>query len=174
MGNTAIAKLVVRFFLYVLLQGVLLRNASLFDYALCYPYVSYLILLPFSFSPLGSLLLGFALGISVDIFYDTLGIHAAACVLMAFARIQLLNVLSPSGGFEANMSPTIASMGFNWFVSFSAALIAIHHISLFLIDASNMSKVGGALLQSLASGAFTLVMVVAIQYLFFPSKRKLF
>lgn len=174
MSNTEIIKLVARFLGYTLLQGVFLENASISNYALCFPYISFIILLPFSVLNMTSLLMAFGLGISVDIFYDTLGMHAAASVFTAFFRIHLLKWMSSGDDLDKNLNPYINSMGFQWFFIYSSALIAVHHITLFIIEASNWKLIIPSIFQALASSLFTLAIVIGIQYLFFPARRKSF
>ncbi len=74
------------FLLYLVLQILLVRNLVLFDYAFCFVYIACVLLLPNETSLTWLLLIGFVTGIIVDTFYNTLGMHAAATVLMAYCR----------------------------------------------------------------------------------------
>ena len=86
------------FFLYVLLQLLLVRNLVLFDYGFCFIYVAAVLLLPYEISLTLLLLIAFVTGIVVDTFYNTLGIHAAATVLMAYLRPLIIRIQLAPGG----------------------------------------------------------------------------
>src|ERR1035437_2814316 len=128
-----IQRYIVMFFVLVLLQVLILNNIQLSGYLNPYMYVLFILLLPFETPGWLVLILGFLLGLSVDIFSNTLGINAAATVLMAFSRQHLLRKLAPRGGFEMNASPNIHTYGLWWFVKYSLILILIHHLYLFYL-----------------------------------------
>ena len=71
------------FLLYLSLQILIVRNLVLFDYGFCFLYVACILLMPAEINQTALLLLAFLTGVIVDTFYNTLGIHAAATVLMA-------------------------------------------------------------------------------------------
>lgn len=77
------------FLLYLTLQILIVRNLVIFDYGFCFLYVACILLLPNEISQTVLLLLAFATGIIVDTFYNTLGMHAAATVLMEIGRAHV-------------------------------------------------------------------------------------
>src|SRR4028118_1471244 len=91
------------FIIYITLQVILIRNMVLFDVGFCFVYIAFLLLLPFDISKVMLLILGFSTGLLVDVFYDTIGIHAAACTLLAYIRPYVIMFTTPRGGYEANM-----------------------------------------------------------------------
>ena len=74
------------FLLYLLLQILILRNIVLFDYAFCFVYIGAILLLPAEVNRTLLLIMGFLTGLLVDVFYNTLGMHAAATLLIAYLR----------------------------------------------------------------------------------------
>ena len=119
------------FILYVLLQILLVRNLVLFDYGFCFVYVAAILLLPYEISLTALLVIAFATGIIVDTFYNTLGIHAAATVLMAYLRpVIVRNQIAP-GVQEARINFSLGELGLGAFVRYVFVLVLIHHTTLF-------------------------------------------
>lgn len=171
MNNQHILGIVFSFILYLLMQVTLVRNMILFDTAFCYVYVAFIILLPFEIGPVLLMVIAFLCGFMVDIFYDSLGIHAAACVLIAFLRPFWTKTVPPRGGYEMGMRPTIKIMGFSWFLTFTLPLILIHHAMLFFVEAGGMHLFGFTLVKVISSTILTFLVVVILQYLFYRSTR---
>jgi len=124
------------FIAFTLLQAIFFRNFILFNTAFCFIYVAFILLLPLETGPILLMLLGFIMGVTIDIFYSSLGLHAAACVLIAYLRPHWISMLTPKGGYEAGAQLSLGSMGFSWFLTYSFALIFIHHFALFYIEAN--------------------------------------
>ncbi|GJM29348.1 MAG: rod shape-determining protein MreD [Cyclobacteriaceae bacterium] len=173
MNNQHIPGIIISFILYLLLQVTVVRNMVLFDTAFCYVYVAFLILLPFEIRPVLLMIIAFLCGIMIDIFYDSLGIHAAACVLIAFIRPFWTKTVPPRGGYEMGMKPTIRIMGFSWFLTFTLPLILIHHLVLFFVEAGGLHLFGFTLVKVISSTILTFLVMVILQYLFYRSTRGL-
>ena len=155
---------IIRFFVLVLLQVLLLNNVQLSGYLNPYLYVLFILVLPFETPGWLVLILGFIIGFSVDIFSNTLGINAAATVLMAFARQNILKELEPRGGFEMNSSPDIHIYGFWWFVKYSFILILIHHIYLFYLAVFSFHFFFKTLFLSIMNAIISCGIIVLSQY----------
>jgi len=173
MNNQHIPGLIISFVLYLLLQVTIVRNMVLFDVAFCYVYVAFLLLFPFETRPALLLIIGFICGLLIDIFYDTLGIHAAACVLIAFLRPYWAKTVPPRGGYEIGMKPTIKVMGLMWFLTFTLPLIFIHHMVLFFVEAGGLHLLGFTIVKVISSAILTFLVIVILQYLFNRSSRRL-
>ncbi len=152
------------FILYVLLQILLVRNLVLFDYGFCFIYVAAILLLPYEISLTALLLISFATGIVVDTFYNTLGIHAAATVLMAYLRPLVVRAQMAPGVQEARIEFSLHGLGLGPFVRYIFVLILIHHTALFFIEAGSLSLILPTLVRVVASTLFTTVSIVLIQF----------
>ncbi len=173
MNNQHIPGIIFSFILYLLLQVTLVRNVVLFDTAFCYVYVAFILLLPFDIGRVLLMTLAFLCGLLVDIFYDSLGMHASACVLIAFIRPFWTKTVPPRGGYEMGMRPTIKIMGFSWFITYTLPLIFIHHLVLFFVEVGGMQLFGFTLMKVISSTILTFLVMVIIQYLFYRSTRGL-
>lgn len=158
------------FVAYVLFQVLFLKHAVLFHTAFCFVYIGFLLLLPVEVDRMVLLFNGFILGVSVDVFYDSLGLHASAAVLIAFIRNYWLNLLTPQGGYDNNSVPSVALFGLQWFVTYSLPLIFIHHLVLFYAEAGGFDYFWDTLVKVLSSTAYTTLVILIIE-LIFPRRR---
>src|SRR5690606_17264822 len=65
-------------------------NIHLFGFINPFIYILFLVLFPVRVNSLQFLFLGFLLGLTMDFFSDTGGIHAAACLVVAYLRPMFL------------------------------------------------------------------------------------
>ncbi len=163
---------IIFFFVYVLAQVVLLKNIVLFDSAFCFLYVAFILLLPFEVSITMIILIGFLIGISIDIFYNSMGLHAFATVFMSFLRNYWLSVITPQGGYESGSSPTLAANGVQWFLVYTIPLVFIHHFVLFFTEASGFDLFWFTMLKIIGSMLFTVLVMVLLQFLA-PQRRRI-
>ncbi len=162
---------ITRFFGLILLQVLILNHIFLGGYINPYLYVLFLLLLPFETPPWLLLASGFLLGLGVDIFSDTPGLNAAACVGMAFARPFMIRATSRGTGLEFIGEPSIARQGFKWFLYYSGLLILIHHFILFYLEIFRFSEFFQTRLRTVLSAVFTLGLVILSEYLRYPPRR---
>lgn len=167
-----IIKNTVRFILLVLLQVLIVQNIRLGSYIILLPYVLFILLLPFETPKLLVLLIAFVTGITIDLFYDTAGMHAAVCTFIGFMRFYILKLLSPREGYDLGLSPTIQSMGFVWFITYSASIIFIHHLIFFYLEIFRFSEFFSTLLRVLLSSMGTFAFIYVIQFLFYSTNKK--
>ncbi|GAB3738725.1 hypothetical protein [Spirosoma lituiforme] len=152
------------FLLYLILQILLVRNLVLFDYAFCFIYIACILLLPNETSLTWLLLIAFVTGIVVDTFYDTLGMHAAASVLMAYCRPLIIRAQIDVPGLETRIEFSLKQLGVWPFFRYVLILALIHHSALFFIEASSLSLLIPTLIRVAASTLFTTVSIVLIQF----------
>ena len=163
---------ILNFFIYIVIQIVIVRNLVLFDVAFCYVYIAFVLLLPIEVGIMTAMLFGFVSGLLVDTFYNTFGIHAAASVFIMFVRDRWLTFLTPRGGYDIGIAPTPQALGLRWFITYSFPLIFIHHLLIFFIEVADFQLFSFTLAKILASAIFTLVMIVIIQYILYSSSRR--
>ncbi len=113
---------IVRFFLILLIQVLIMDNIRLGGLFNPYFYVIFILLLPFETPGWLLLIVGFLLGTSMDIVNNTPGMHTMATLLMSFIRPYLLNLFAPREGYDAETQPRIYHMGFNWFFRYAFTL----------------------------------------------------
>lgn len=160
---------IARFFLLILMQVAVFNNVLLFGYINPYPYILFIILYPVNANRYGFIFLSFLLGLTVDMFSNSGGIHAASCLILAYSKAHIVKLSfglsSEYQTLKIQYSPLKEQL---LFVSFS---VFIHHLILFSLEAFSFSLIGNALLKVLLSSIFTVIFSVLIINLFKSSKK---
>jgi rod shape-determining protein MreD len=157
---------ILSFVFIVLIQIVLMNNIQFSGYINPYFYILFIILLPVNVPGYLLLLLGFFLGITIDIFSNTPGIHASATVFMAFIRPFIINSYNLDEK-ERMLIPSIKNIGLNWFVKYVAIMVLSHHLFLFYIEVFSFSGFLHTLLRCILSSIFTFVFILISQFIIF-------
>ena len=154
---------VVYFFLYVIAQVLLFKRLVLFNTSFCFLYVAFILLLPVEINKLLLMVLAFFLGFTIDIFYDSLGIHALALVTVAYLRNYWLSTITPQGGYDAGSIPAISN-GVQWFLVYSVPMVFVHLALLFFVEAGGFGLFWFTMLKIMASLVFTVGMMLMLQF----------
>jgi len=157
---------IVSFIVIVLIQILVMNNIQFSGYVNPYFYVLFILILPINIPRYLLLILGFILGITIDVFSNTPGIHASATVLLSFVRPFLFNTYNLDDQ-EKSMIPSISNIGLGWFLRYAAVLILIHHFLLFYIEVFSFNGFLHTLIRCIFSSIFTFVFVVISQFLIF-------
>lgn len=162
---------IVRWFILLLTQILLLRNLSFYNMATPFVYILFLMLLPFGIPNLLLYLIAFVTGLTLDAFYDTLGVNAAACVALAFVRISFISITLNRDGFD-EPEPTLGNMGFKWFILYAILCVFSHHLVLFFLETFRLAEFSYTLLRCFLSGIFTLFAIILIEFIFYNRKAR--
>ena len=157
---------IVSFVVIVLIQVVLMNNIQFSGFINPYFYILFIILLPINIPRYLLLILGFVLGITIDIFSNTPGIHTSATVFIAFLRPFIINSYNLDDQ-EKKMIPSISNIGVKWFVKYIVIMIVAHHFFLFFIEVFSFSGFLHTLLRCILSSIFTFVFILISQFLIF-------
>lgn len=162
---------IVQFVLFIAMQILLMDSLVLYGTVFCFIYIAFLLFLPIDINRIFLLFLGFAAGFTVDVFYDTMGIHAAASVFLAFLRPHILNLITPRDGYDTNDSVNLHVMGWRWFLAYVLFLVLMHHLAVFLLEMISFEIGLYTIAKILLSTLYTTLVLVIIQLLFFSVKR---
>lgn len=165
-------KYVWQFILLCLLQVLIFNNLNLGGYVNPFPYIYLILMLPISMGRIPVLLVGFFLGLTVDVFSNTGGMHAAATTLIAFYRPLYIKAQSPREGYELTAVPSIKQFGITWFIPYALLLVVMHHSVLFLLEAFRFSDFFHTFLKAVLSSGLTMVIIVFIEYTFVNERRR--
>ncbi|MDP4291769.1 MAG: rod shape-determining protein MreD [Bacteroidota bacterium] len=160
----------LRFFVLILIQVLLLNNIHFLGYINPYIYILFILLLPFETPRWVLLLSAFALGFSIDLFSNSLGIHAAATVFAAYFRPGVMRLITSRKEYEPGVEPSISDLGFQWFFMYAIVLTSLHHFMLFLLDVFRFSNFFSTLGHSILNTLFTVLFIILIQYVFYRKK----
>jgi hypothetical protein len=129
-------KNIIRFILFIFFQVFILNEVPpLHQFIVPYIYFLFILWLPFNINRFFLLIVAFAFGTTLDYFTGTGGLHAAPCLLIAYLRPFLLNLLIPQDTTENSyIEPTIKSMGWAPYSLYIVILTFLHHFLLVLIE----------------------------------------
>ena len=166
--NSSWTKNIIRLVTIALIQVILLKRVYLgwedFNYISVIIYPLIIILLPIRTPKLLLLVIGFLLGLFIDLFYDSPGVHTSATVFIAFIRPAVLSMLEPRGGYPMQASPTKHSFGNNWFFTYSGIILFIHLLIYFSMEVFTFVYFFEILLKTLFS--FIVSFIIFILYVF--------
>ncbi|WP_069659297.1 rod shape-determining protein MreD [Arcticibacter eurypsychrophilus] len=171
MGRTILIN-IVRFVLLIFIQAFLLKNIGFYNLSIPFPYILFIMLLPFEVPNWLLFLLAMGTGLTVDAFYDTAGLNAAACAVLAFVRIVFINVTVERQGFENEPEPKLGIMGFRWFFIYTVVLTLFHHVTLIFLEAFGFFDVKDILTRVFFSSIFTIFLIVISEFIFFRKKER--
>lgn len=164
---------IIRFLVLILLQVAVFKNIGYYNIAALFPYILIILLLPTGISNFVLFLLAFLTGITVDAFYDSIGVHAAACVALAWFRIFFHKITLEMDEQASFQTPSWGNMGFKWFSTYLFLGTFIHHFVLFLTEVFSFQNILYTLASILFSSLFTVVVILIISLITYNRKSRL-
>jgi len=167
--NSALFTNIFRFILLLAVQIIIFNNMNFLGYISPYPYILFILLYPVNSNKSGLLIASFFLGLIMDLFSNSGGIHTTACIVLAYYRPYLFR-------FSFGLSYEYQTVKLNDVVtperfSFILLSVFIHHLVLFSLEAFKISFLFDILIRTLLSTVFTIIICVIIIYLIKPNKR---
>lgn len=160
---------ITRFILLLAVQVVIFNNFNFLGYINPFPYILFIILYPVNGNKYGLLAASFFLGLIMDLFCNSGGVHAAACLTLAYFRPFIFK-------FSFGLSYEYQTVRLNDILTperFSFILLAviIHHLTLFVLEVFTFEFLWDIILRTIVSTLFTIIICILIIYLIKPSKR---
>jgi len=170
---SSLIKNIIRFILFIFAQVFVLNKIPPLHHLVnSYIYFLFILWLPFKMRRRTVMVLAFALGLCLDYFTKTPGLHAAPCVLIAYLRPFIINVLIPHEGADTNYDePSFRSMGFASYFIYATVLTLIHHTFLFLLEALQFGGFLYFIGKTLFSVAISLLILLIVEFLFERKQR---
>ena len=165
---STLVKHIIRFALFILVQVFVLDNIHLHQMLTPYIYFLFILWLPFNMGRTQLMLIAFVLGFTLDSFRHHPGFHTAACVLIAYVRPFLINLLIPQEGADTNYDePSFKSMGgMVPYMIFTGILTFIHHGWLFLLEAWQFGNIWYFLVKTVLSTLLSLLLILITELMF--------
>ena len=168
MNSTLLAN-IGRFILLLAAQVLIFNRIDLFGFINPFPYVLFIILYPVNGNKSGLLAASFFLGLLMDMFWNSGGVHAAACVVLAYYRPA---IFKSSFGLSyeyqtVRLNDVLTPERF----SFILISVVLHHFVLFILEVFKISFIWDILVRTFLSTVFTIITCIIIIYIIKPSKR---
>jgi rod shape-determining protein MreD len=167
--NSTLLVNIFRFVLLLTLQILVFNNMNFGGFVSAFPYILFIILYPVNGNKANLLIASFFLGLTMDLFCNSGGVHATACVLLAYLRPSFFK-------FSFGLSYEYQTIKLNDVLTperFTFILLAVitHNITLFLLESFQISFILDVLIRTVLSTLFTILICILLIYLIKPNKR---
>ena len=152
---------ILLFFFLILLQVWVFSQVHLFGIATPLVYLYFILGLPASTNRNLVVFLSFILGLSIDIFSYTLGMHAMAATVAGFSRDYSLKLFTPRD-LSSEYVPKIRLLGTLSYFKYAVPIVLLHNIVYFLVESLSLLDPVGLLLR--IAGSFILTMTVILAF----------
>lgn len=158
--------------LVILLQVLVFNHVLFQSYMNPYLYLVLLLMLPKALPKQGALFLGFMIGLIIDFFTDSAGLHAGACTLVMLIRSYLVNIIKTKEDYEPHQGINVHRIGFQSYVMYAGLLLFILHLYIFTLEYFTLNHFFSNILKAFLSSLLSLVLILLSQYLFIQSKNR--
>lgn len=167
-----IIRFAITFVLLVLAQAIVFNHICLFGVAVPLAFIYLIIKLPVTLPVNWALTVGFALGMTIDMFSDTQGMNALACTTLAALRMPVLRLYFPREDEMPDPIPSARSLGSGVFLKYALSMTLIYCLLYFLIDSFSFFNPLRLGLETAGSTILTFIIIVAIDTLTSKSREK--
>ncbi|MBO4488774.1 MAG: rod shape-determining protein MreD [Bacteroidales bacterium] len=163
---------IIRCVIALLLQIFICNYIHLFGFLTPAVYLFALFLLPAELPKSAQYLIAFAMGFVVDMFTHTLGVNAAASIILMYARPYINNLMNGRKTTEVNDRPVPANKDFRWMLGFTLLLTLIHQTAVVMLETFTFRHFGKTLLVILGDTLLTVIVILSIDYLFYSQTKR--
>ena len=151
---------ILRFVVLLLLQVLLINNIHIMG--LCNPciYILFLISLPSDLPRWAELIIGFVVGLIMDVFCNTLGVHTAACTFVSYLRPLLIkNMIQDNERLTGTFNGRVTD--FLIYVKIVSYLVVLHHFIIFALIGFSLHNWWIIIIEIILSSIITIGIVLA-------------
>lgn len=153
-----------RYIVVMLLQVLLFDQLQLWGACHPYIYVLCLLMLPITLPHSVDMLIGAAVGIIMDVFCNSLGVHMASCILLMFIRPYIIGAIV-SDKDRLNEQISLRAIGMDAMIKYVIILVLIHHLTVFFLAAWSWQHIGFVLLETMVSSIITILIIMGYNIL---------
>lgn len=157
-------KQIGRYLLVMMLQVLLFDQLQLWGVCHPYIYILCLLMLPITLPHSADLLIGAGVGLVMDVFCNSLGVHMAACVLLMMIRPYLLGAIVNDKD-RLNEQISLRAIGWEAMIKYVAILVVIHHFTVFMLGAWSWHHLVYVVLATIVSSVFSILIILGFNAL---------
>ena len=161
-----------RFVIFLIIQVLVLNQLEIGFGIQIMVYPLFIMMLPFEINIFLLLGLSFLLGIGIDTFSNTYGLHASSLLLFAYLRPVIFKLFEPRDGYDALAVPDLFSMGFKWFIKSFGILIVAHHLWFFILEMFKLNEILYVLQKTSMSFVISFVLCILMQFILIRRLKK--
>ncbi len=165
-------RLSLQFVLLLLFQALVLNNILLFGYATPLIYPLFILSLPVDMPRWLELIIAFSMGLILDIFSNTGGMHAFSLTLLAFLRPYILALLAPREGYDPGEIPSLYRQGAAWLSLYLLIALFIHHLAFYTLEIFSAAYVPYLMARVFASLLISFLLIFLIEVIFFKNPKQ--
>ncbi len=159
MNNTLVLN-IARFIILIILQVILFNNIELFGFITPFPYILFILLYPLNTNRASLLILSFLLGLILDFYNNSGGVHAGACLVLAYFRETFLKT-AYGISYEYHMLKITEKIN-GELLGYLGFSVPTHHTVMYVLEVFSFSFIWDIFLRILASSAFTLLVIILV------------
>lgn len=159
------------FVVLVISQVTIFNNVGIGGYANPSVYLLFILLLPLDIKGWVLLLYAFILGLVIDMFSNTPGLHTASTLMLAFMRPWVVELISGRSDFDPGTIPLFSVRGQRWMFTYIFLLILVHHVLLFFLEVFHFQAFFLTLSKALISTAATALLIIIGMFLLDKSAK---
>lgn len=159
-------------FVALLVAQIICSKIILFGVAMPIIYIYLILRLPLNYSLNWTLTIAFLFGLFVDMFNNTQGMNALACVMMTIVRRPVFNLFNLKDDEDSDPVPSIDSLGIANYLKYMATLVAVYCTVLFLTQAFTLHNFPLTLLRIIASSVLSILLIFSIDSLVSTEREK--
>lgn len=156
---------IIKIIIFALLQVFVFNHINFLGSYQPYIYIVFVFFYPPYQNKYALLILAFLLGLMIDIFEYTGGIHAFALTLIAFIRNPIIKLLAGKQEYEMEFF-TFHSLSFAQWIFYLSILTCLHHLILLTLENFKLEGITPTLLKALINSGITLVFVFIYKIIF--------
>ncbi|MDE6272770.1 MAG: rod shape-determining protein MreD [Muribaculaceae bacterium] len=172
MNNNSIL-LAILFPLLILVQVLICNHIMLFNVAVPFIFIYFIVRYPIGVSQNIALTLAFMLGFLVDLFSDTPGLNALACTILAGIRPAVFYAYVTRDDKTKRIVPSISSLGWQDYSKYLISICSIYCLMVFGIEYLSFASIGLILLMTIASAVLTFIVIIGLDSLLPSFKNSL-
>jgi hypothetical protein len=154
------------------IQVLLLKRIDLqigsFNYIHLFLYPLLILFIPVKTPRALLLIIAFFIGLGLDFFYDSIGIHASAALFLAYSRKYILKILEPIEGYNIEQRLTINALGFPWILTYVSILLFLYCLWYFSVEAFSFVYFKEIILRTISSFIASYVLIILFLIIFNP------
>jgi len=148
-----------RYVLVMALQVLLFDQLQLWGACHPYVYIMCLLMMPITLPHSVDMIIGAIVGLIMDIFCNSLGIHIASCILLMFIRPYLIGSIVNDKD-RLNEQISLRAIGMEAMLKYVVILVLVHHLAVFSLAAWSWHHIGFVLLETIVSSIVTILIII--------------
>lgn len=146
----------------ILVQVLICNHIMLFNAATLFVFIYIIINLPINLGTGWLLTWGFLIGLTVDIFSDTLGVNTFACTILAMLKRPVFFAYISKDDRTKELIPSISSIGLAAYSKYLLTMVLIYCLLVFVIEYMSIADIKEILIMSAGSALFTFLILLGL------------